>query len=43
MRDKPTRPPTLITLLHAKGMKQERDESEAGESGDDVTENTGPE
>ena len=41
MPGKPTRPPTLITLRHAKEMKPERDVSEAGESGDDVTEDTG--
>ena len=42
MPGKPTRPPTLVTLLHAKGMNPELDQSEAGESGDDVTENMGP-
>ena len=36
-------PPTLTTLLHAKGMKLELEESEVGESGDDVTEDAGPE
>ena len=43
MPGEPRRPPTLITLPHTKGMKPERDESEAGELGDDVTEDTGPE
>ena len=32
-----TGPPTLTTLPHAKGMKLELEESEVGESGDDVT------
>ena len=38
-----TGPPTLTTLPHAKGMKLELEESEVGESGDDVTEDAGPE
>ena len=38
-----TGPPTLTTLPHAKGMKLELEESEVGKSGDDVTEDAGPE